>query len=312
MRRRALALLLLAVVAGGGWLLRANGVLLGRDADGPLHVGHGSSGFIVDPDQMPQYEDVARVDGDPIEMESGRPALISPGLELLGPVAGKETEESPCIGCEGPWPPPGSSELRRLANDDRVVTALRAREPGIYYLHGIRYRYRRGLRRFDEVDDTDMCLFVGTGRRVPCPDGADLEEFEGLADIGGPADYGAVRFRDRGFDGYRAVYTYRPGGELSLELTVSNLSGEDRRVGSFTLGAAGGRFRDLLEPIPSEPVTIPAGGHRRVRIRARFDGCEHHPVGSANTWSAIEAGEDDVELSIPIEVNAPRHCPERR
>lgn len=300
---------LIAVGLLGAAISFANsqGLVIGRDGDGPLRAGHGgSSALIVTPGEQPVFEDRVRVDGDPVVFESAEPDLISPGLELLGPVAGEPREEVPCIGCPGPWPPAGSTELETIANDDFVSFGLRASAPGIYHLRGIRYRYRRGMRRFDERDDTFPCLDVWSTEKNPhCATDDRIEGFEGLAEIGGRSDYGSARFREQGNDGERAVYTFRPGGELALTLTISNLSDKDERLEKLDLG----NLKDVLEPQPIEPVTIPAHGHRSVRIRTRSVSCLNFPHGTSHTFDGLDAGDEAVELSVPIEIQGPRECP---
>lgn len=307
---RWLAALGLVLAGVGAWQLRENGILLGRDEDGPLRLGHGTGSVVIKPGQLPQMEDVAQVKGEPVELESALPALKSPGLEFFGPVAGKAGEDGPCVGCIGPWPPAGSSKLERIADEDVVVTGFRAREPGIYHLHGVRYRYRRGARRFAEVDRTQMCFFVTRDLdQRGCDLDRQLRGFEGVAEIGGPADYLDGRFpRWKDTSAHQGpVYRMRPGGTLEFVITLSNLSGEDARVPRLDLGL-GGDYKDQLDPLPPDPptpFTISGHGSRKVRVRARYAHCDLYSQAQSRTFDTIEAGDDDVELSVPVTVTGP-------
>jgi hypothetical protein len=308
-------LLVLAVGLLGAGLYFASdaGYLVGRADDGPLQIGQGNIGLVVEPGDTPLFPDVARVRGPAVELESARPALISPGLELLGPLRGGAGYDKQCTGCSGRWPPDRSRKLDRIADDDPVISSVRARTSGLYYLHGIRYRYRRGLRRYDVRDDTTICLTVSRpeAEESQCAMDDRMDDFEGLAEIGGPSDYGDASIDDEGFDGSQAVFTYREGGELSFTITISNLSDEDRRVERLGLGRADPTYRDLLDPLPVKPFTIPANGHRSVRVRARYGRCRGHQEGLSYEYGTIEAGDDDVELSLPISVRVRRTCPGR-
>ena len=189
---------------------------------------------------------------------------------------------------------------------------MRASEPGLYHLAGVRFRYRKGLRRFDEVDDTDLCFHVSAGSPNRCPNEGRVRGFEGLAEIGGPSDYRDGKLLDtwegHGDDG--VLFRMRKDRELRFTITISNLADEDRVVPRLDLGRGGDpTFKDLLDPLPPEPrapFMIPAGGSREVTVRARY-ACEHYSGSDqqGTSFDAIEAGDDDVELSMPVRVTSP-------
>lgn len=195
----------------------------------------------------------------------------------------------------------------RIDERMNVGFGARAEEPGFYHLAGMRYRYRKGLRRFDEVDGTRICFDVSPRLVNRCPDIDDrIARARDLAEIGGPSDYGEAKFLlpDRGFGDDGVQFAMRRGGELRFTITISNLPGEDREVPRLDLGRRDPTFGDPLDPLPSQPpapFTIPAGGARKVTIRARYV-CGGRRGDSFAVYDAIEAGDDDVELSMPVRV----------
>jgi hypothetical protein len=307
-------LLLLGALGALFYFASGQGILVGRDGSGPLELGLGGLGMQLKPGQTSVLQDRGRVKGGAVEFESARPALVSPGLEYLGPLSAEVSENGQCGGCPGPWPPKDAKPLTRIVDDQPVVSAVRVKAPGIYYLSDLRTRYRRGLRRFEEVDGTDVCAMVtaDADAKFGCGDPRRVAGFSGLADIGGPSDYGDARFVDDPFEGTTAMYRHRQGGELSLSLTISNRSGKAKKVEKLGLGSPDPTFHDLLRPLPPEPrppFTIPAHGSRSVRIHARFGDCKEFSFNTFKTYRVIEAGDDDVELSLPIAVRAPKNCP---
>ncbi len=207
--------------------------------------------------------------GDGHEIESARFVRVSPGLEVLGPVA-YERERSGGYTDVKRWPPRGTRPFDGSVLDRRVNIGFgtRATKPGFYHLAGVRYRYRKGLRRFDEVDDARICIQIADPPVNQCNLDTDVAAFDGLAEIGGPSDYMAGRFPESdGFGAEHVVFRMRPRGTLEFVVTISNLSDEDRVVPRLDLGRGGDRsFRDQLDPLPPDPpapFTIPAGGSRR-------------------------------------------------
>lgn len=91
------------MIGGGAWLLRENGILLGRDADGPLDGGFGIGSGYVRPGETTYLVDILE-GGSGHELESIRPSLISPGLEIVGPVL-FDRERSGGITSIKRWPP---------------------------------------------------------------------------------------------------------------------------------------------------------------------------------------------------------------
>ena len=292
----------LGLLVAALYLATEHGYLAAYAEGGPLQFGMGGTAGHLRPGGTPGFQDRARVEGAPVTFESSRARLRSPGLEHLGPLTVPRAESGQCFGCTAKWPPDGARKPGRLADDQAVAWTVRAQEPGFYYLADIRTRYRQGRRRFEARDLTSLCLQVARRRTadVPCGDPDRVATFEGLADIGGPSDYGDGVFRDE-----RVEFRYRPGGELALTLTISNRAGENRRLTTLGLPDVAGFF----EAVPMGPVTIPAGEHRSVPVRARYVGdCERFAPGASYEFDRLEAGEDDVELSIPIAVTRPRSC----
>ena len=302
------ALVLLAVVAGGAWQLRENGILLGRDSDGPLELlSSGLAAVPQRPGDLIENVDLVRT-RQSAELESIRPRRISPGLELLGPVL-HEDGTAPAAETVRSWPPPRTRGIAgaTVSGERGVGYGLRATEPGFYYLVGMRYRYRRGVRRFEELDDTGLCVHVSSRPDFQsCPDPDRIGGFEGLAEIGGPSDYGDGEFPD---DEGAVAYRMRRHGTLELVITISNLSSEAREVPRLDLGIGGDpTYKDPVDPMPSDPpapFTIPAGGSRKVRVRARFTECDLYDQHQGTVFESIEAGDDDVELSLPVTVSGP-------
>jgi hypothetical protein len=302
--------MVLALLAGGAWLLRDNGILLGRDADGPLEGGFGTASGPYKPGEIAHLVTFVRAPGHVVE--SVRFERVSPGLEVMGPVA-YDRELSSLMTDVRRWPPRGTRPFRdvRLRQRANVGFGARATRPGFYFLNGVRYRSRKGIRRFDEVEETALCIQIVDRIVNDCPDDAGrIAGFEGLAEIGGPSDYGDARYaRDHGHSEGGPVFRMRPGGTMEFAITISNLSGEDREVPRLDLGVGGDpTYRDQLDPLPSDPpapFTIPAGGSREVRVRARYAECDVYDEQQSRTFTEIEAGDDDVELSVPVTVAAP-------
>lgn len=302
MRRAVVALVLAAALGAGLGILAENGILLGRDESGPLGGGVGGLGVPDAPtEQAMILVQPVSIEGGPVDVDEIVPEFSSPGLEVLGPMLGDESQE-PVGGEVGRWPPPRTRPIATLRDHDRLVFGLRVAGPGIYRFSGFTFRYRRGIRRFEHGDSTAVCILELPGHGDDaCEPDLDPPAASTLAELGGPSDYGPGAKLGDGFDTAEMQIRAGLGKPVTLRLPIVNLSDDALTIERLVLPAPG---------TLAAPAEIPAHQMRQIEIRTQATCRQSNGSAIFGTLNAIVDGdEQEITLSTPIAIE--QHCVHR-